>query len=321
MKAVLIPQTVFVGDAAQFLVPLSDQEAYTLKTHNITPEKSIPCDSIAENKTMTIQDVRITVRDNRQYLLISFIPWETGTVYFPSFSFLYIERELPAITVASILETNDTYRLQPAKQPLIMPGTDYLLYSAAGIVFAGSVLSITVLLYLYRFLKKRRGGLYAKKRRKYLKKNMKKLQKTARKIEKKRRKTAKSDEVHQSLNEWFANLDGILRQYFFLLSKDYSGQSSATETAKREYFFSATYTELAAALSVFYRGQSELLRDFASIYKRMEYNRFGRRVRPPFDMSMNDCTYMIQSVPIFAEKTEQRYADEVRKLKTGDADD
>ncbi len=57
MKAVLIPHTVFVGDTAQYLVPLSDHEVYTLKQHNAVPETALPFTSIAENKTMTIKEV------------------------------------------------------------------------------------------------------------------------------------------------------------------------------------------------------------------------------------------------------------------------
>ena len=81
MEGILIPQQVFVGDTAEFLFPLSALNSFE---PYILESGSFRINSIKQNSFMEVTSIQIKKQEKKEYLSINFIPWETGSISFPS---------------------------------------------------------------------------------------------------------------------------------------------------------------------------------------------------------------------------------------------
>lgn len=307
MKGVLIPQRVFIGDTAQFLFPLSEQEWHGMQTH-IGVDTPISFADEIQGDTITIKDMRVILRDKQPYLQITFIPWETGTMYFPSFSFLNLQTQLPPVHIESILETTGTAVLQNPKLPLLIPGTDYLLYGTAiGIVAAGSILAAVGVAAVKKF---RRYFLFgnAKRRVRLLRKEIKKLQKHAKKLQKSMVYTQNIQEQEETVSythseiilaikNWYAQFDYTVRLYMASLLESSSG-------ATRIQVFSATYSELITAITALFPDNSGIARSFSLLYRQLEQERFGSTEQELFCRYAGSTALLLGSLPELIKRTE-----------------
>lgn len=148
MEGILIPQQVFIGDTAEFLFPidiLADFKSPVLTSGNFQIGK------IKQNGLMQITDIRITQQEKKDYISITFIPWETGYISFPSLREAGIYDELPQVYISSILETMQTDILQPPRPPVLIPGTVNLLYTAG----AAAIVGIGIFVFIINAVRKR----------------------------------------------------------------------------------------------------------------------------------------------------------------------
>ena len=323
MNGVLIPQRIFVGDTAQFLFLLSEKECASLTDRGFTAGDSIPLENITQNDMMTVNEIRIVKREAEYYLSIIFVPWETGEIDFPVLSFLPLHIKLPAITVSSLLATGERISLQQPKPPLMIPGTDFLLYGAAVLGAGFLALVSTGVWLLLRKLRKTTVGT-AKKRRAALRKQLKRLYKEARKIQKcipaaktttgTSRNSAEGnpgftgevkEDTKRAVENWYASIDRCLREYIQALCTDTASVVPAKDEA---YFLSATYTELTKTLTEVFASKQEITDLFCIFYAMLERQRFGSSVA---DLICNYTAVsqdMLKQLPHIAERTETEYA-------------
>jgi len=302
MNGVLIPQRVFVGDTVQFFFQLSEKEYVNLTGLGFTSNIPIPLKDITQNDVMTINEIRIVTRETGHYLAITFVPWETGTIEFPSFAFLQLHRKLPAISVSSLLETGQRVSLQPPKLPLLPPGTDFLLYGAvalgAGLLAA---LGTGVWLLLLKLRKQTLGT--AKKRIDALRKQLKRLYKGARKIQK-HLSLSDTSNMTYDIQNWYAAIDRCLRQYIRAL---YMSNTLAVPAKDGAYFLSATYTELMAILRDLFAQKPEIADLFCIFYVMLERQRFASTSA---ELILNYTAVsqdMLKQLPHIVEKAEDEY--------------
>lgn len=321
MNGILIPQNIFVGDTAQFLFLLSETESAQLRGRGFTCETPIPVKDIPQNEMMSIKEIRIVNRDNGQYLLITFIPWETGNIHFPLLSFLKLETSLPSIHVSSLLEDTERMSLQPPKPPLLLPGTDLLLYGMAITGIGGLILLGTGAGLLWRKLRRKQPRRTAKKRLGILRKKLKRLHKEARKIQKcvplPDAAAAKTDTEQRAgaadaIRNWYASIDRSIREYIQALCTE--DNPTAWENSGH-YFLSATYTELEDTLSELFTPQRRIPDLFCIFYSMLERRRFGST----YSDLLYDYTAvsqdMLKKAFYIAEKTEHEYTALVHSRK------
>jgi len=310
MKGILIPQNIFIGDTAQFLFLLSEQESAELIKNNFVFGSPIPLKNITQNEMMSIKDIRLITRENGQYLQITFVPWETGEINFPSLSFLRLKQQLPSIHISSLLEQSKKVSLQPPKPPLLIPGTDYLLYGAI-ITGIGCILLFgTAVWFLFQKFQKKMTLRTAKKRISILRKNLRRLHKEARKIQKNHISVNTAD-MHEtenfadSIRNWYTSIDHSLREYIQAICTEHE---PALYADNKNYFLSATYTELIEKLSDLFESHPRIPDLFRILYTMLEKQRFGS-IRADL---IRDYTAVSQDIlkkaAYIAEKTESEYA-------------
>jgi len=310
MNDILIPHDVFVGDTAQFFFFLSEKEGAALQARYTGNNMTIPLTGLIQNEEMTLKEIRIIVREKTQYLLITFVPWETGSISFPSLSFLKLERALPAIKVLSVLDQKEAVTLQPPKPPLLIPGTDSLLYGA---VISG-VGCLTLLglggWFLFRKFIKKRPPNSARKRMSMLRKRLKQLHKEARKIQQKvsapkPANTGMQKELDTAIRRWYGALDYALREYVYAL---YAENHPEPERISMQYFSSATYTELGDSLAALFAPNRNIPDLFSIFYAMLEKQRFagsGSDLIRDYAAGARD---IMQKISYITNKTEKEYA-------------
>ena len=358
MNGVLIPQRVFVGDTAQFLFPLAEQEWQLLQDH-ITVDTPISFDHEVQSDTITLKDVRVILREKQPYLQITFVPWETGTVYFPPLSFLNLHNKLPPVHIESILEATGAAVLQNPKLPLLIPGTDYLLYGVAiGTAAVGSILaavSVTIAKKLRRYF------LFgtAKRRVRLLRKNMKKLQKYAKKLQKtmvhtqdlpQEQAAAQHTETIAAIKTWYSQFDYALRLYIASLVESsrqaknrYTARTGGSPEEKlancrtdthaaptadscdasraiRMQILSATYRELLTVLQSLFIDQSGIVQSFSLLYHTLETERFGSSGQELFCQYAGSAALLLGSIPELIKTTELTHARLLYAAQKGAAD-
>lgn len=339
MKSILIPQNIFVGDTAQFFVPLPEQTLTEYARRGLQPDIPIPLHTITQNEQMSIQDVRIIKQETASYLRITFIPWETGEITFPALPAVSSLVTVPSVHVSSLIANTASMTLQPPKPPLLLPGTDYLLYGAAVTGIGSLLLAGTVIWALLRRFGKRPRRT-ARKRLSILKKQLKQLHKAARHIQKEIRKqnstetaapypaqvtetvlpetnntaeraaaatnteTALLQTQANTVWDWYSAVDRTLREYLQSLMQE-DGQKSGRYTDS--YFTSATYTELTAALTELFSSQQNIPDLFAMHYTMLEQQRFASSAAQAVRDYAAAGQDMLKKIPYIAEKTEAAY--------------
>lgn len=346
MNGILVPQHIFVGDTAQFFFPLSEQEYSELVRQNSAADVPLSLEALQQNDLMNVKELRIVRRDNRAYLHITFVPWECGEIDFPSCAFLNLKRKLPSIHVSSLIENNEQISLQMPKPPLLLPGTDYLLYGAV-VSSAGCLVIVgTCIWLLVRKLGRRRIHT-ARKRMTVLRKRLKQLHKDARKIQKQIQKertgmdipdknerdggASAADTATQSQSRAYradfgtqtaANtqdpvqqkLIGIVRDWYATADRDLREYVQAlcaendTAAHHEHYFMSATYSELTDTVACLFRPNRNPLDLFRIFYSMLEKLRFGTGDSYLLKDYAAVSQDILKKIAYIAKKTEAEYA-------------
>ena len=164
----LLPQTIFVGDQGRLVVPLSQAfmgiEPFVLeikggevlpsvRTRNgaapntaLINTKGI-LESMNGSPDLSIRRIELERRSLSIRLLVDFIPYSPGTVYFPVFEFISPDEGLTEaltisglqVQIASILDSSQKVLADPAL-PIPVPGTNLLVY--------GTLVLLLLLLFL-----------------------------------------------------------------------------------------------------------------------------------------------------------------------------
>lgn len=298
MKTIIIPQNIFVGDTAYFLYHLSEKEISECNQRHIELDLPLPLHTITQHEMMSVQEIRMIQRDTNFYLQIIFVPWETGEITFPIIPALSFIRTFPSVHVSSLITDTANISLQPPKPPLLLPGTDYLLYGAA-VTGIGSLLLLGAGFWvlLRRFGKRPRH--IARKRLSVLKKQLRLLHKEARHIQK-----MIAHEQAAAVWNWYAAVDRTLRDY---LQSLFLEDGTIGAQYREAYFASATYTELTQALAAVFTSQHTILDLFTIVYTRLEQQRFASNA----EQVVRDYTAvwqdMLKKIPYIAAKTEAAY--------------
>ena len=261
MEGILIPQNIFVGDTAEFIFPLdsiANFDSSGLQNGYFQTGKVI------QTEAMTVTSVQLKIRGKKEYISITFIPWETGDVSFPPLKEAGLTVKLPAVPVSSILEMSNTEILQPPRPPIIIPGTTYLLYITGFITalffFAGIIIfqSIKKALFTYSFSR------IQKKRIKFLMAALKKMKK---KYEAKVKQKTQDSDIIFFKKEWLKELEDILRKYCFsIITESFIHKITQVQTL--------TCSEIILKLDEKFQNRN-IISEFENVFFYLQALRFG----------------------------------------------
>ena len=133
---VLVPREVFVGDIAELTF------SFPSFSPGIDEGSSVPLPpaDFPVSSEVTIKKIDIRQQGKGSAVSIVFVPWKTGTLQIPFFSFRNTIFSPPQIRIASLLERTGATVLEAPRSPLLVPGTTYLLYGSIALVLALVVL-------------------------------------------------------------------------------------------------------------------------------------------------------------------------------------
>jgi len=148
--AFLLPRIIFVGDTGRLVVPLGEAFAGAEPFVVENPE------NLPGTPELLIRRVELERRGGVR-LLIDFVPFAPGTLYFPSFYFTPPEEEPLALSglrveVASVLNPAWMDLSGPAP-PMAVPGTGLLIYGSIALVLLALFLGIAASLWGKRYFR------------------------------------------------------------------------------------------------------------------------------------------------------------------------
>ena len=147
-EALLIPQTVFVGDRGRLVVSLGPEFEIA--------ESGVFFSDFPELQDIVFQRMELEKRNNNIRLLIDFIPYAPGLYNLPLLRIPVVDSE-PLflggldIAVASVLSP-DLMVLSQQGLPLAVPGTGLFVYGGAGIIIFILILALGGLFWVHRYL-------------------------------------------------------------------------------------------------------------------------------------------------------------------------
>ena len=153
----LIPQTVFVGDPGQLVVPLGPSYSHLSSTVQEYPE------GLSYSPDLVITRIELDARADSPRLIIDFIGYAPGELALPAISIGETAMPDIAIPIASILALESSRSLSRPASLLTAPGALMLVYAT----FGAAVLCIAGLVFfLFKGLPLlRRYGAHYRKRR------------------------------------------------------------------------------------------------------------------------------------------------------------
>jgi len=144
---VLVPRDVYIADRAEarFFVSSPDDISALDIPYTLSPVELTSLNESCEG--ISIEAVELVPVDAKVMVRIQFIPWQNGLITIAPFTAQKLIISPPAIPVASLLERTGEQGLLPARHPLLLPGTTYLLY---GIILLLLICSVCIFL-IYRW--------------------------------------------------------------------------------------------------------------------------------------------------------------------------
>lgn len=126
-EIVLIPKEVFVGDKALLTFGL---EHIRLPLDTVIAIDVSDLNSVNERGLEDVLIESIMVRSTQSGVLVelSFTPWKTGKIDMPGFMLGAEHIKVPSVEVSSILEKTGKTGIEPARSPLLVPGTIWFVY-------------------------------------------------------------------------------------------------------------------------------------------------------------------------------------------------
>ena len=180
-QQILIPKKVYIGDTAELRCTFNSPDPFLKQlTSSGTAELPLVSQSTEPQEEYVIKNISLSPSGIDFYqLTITFIPWKTGELLFPSMeiegSDIVLEFQ-PIQTVSLIANENtNTYTIRDTAAPLLLPGTTYKLYGTLSVFVLFLIICIRIIL-------KRKNILFYINQKRLLKKYKKNKKQTIRNL-------------------------------------------------------------------------------------------------------------------------------------------
>ena len=180
-QQILIPKKVYIGDTAELRCTFNSPDPFLKQlTSSGTAELPLVSQSIEPQEEYVIKNISLSPSGIDFYqLTITFIPWKTGDLLFPSMEIegSDIVLEFQPIQIVSLIanENTNTSTTRDTAAPLLLPGTRYKLYGT----LSGFVIFLIICI---RIILKRKNILFYINQKRLLKKYKKNKKQTIRNL-------------------------------------------------------------------------------------------------------------------------------------------
>lgn len=180
-QQILIPKKVYIGDTAELRCTFNSPDPFLKQlTSSGTAELPLVSQSAEPQEEYVIKSISLSPSGIDFYqLTITFIPWKTGDLLFPSMEIegSDIVLEFQPIQIVSLItnENTNTYTIRDTAAPLLLPGTTYKLYGTLSVF-------VIFLLICIRIILKRKNILFYINQKRLLKKYKKNKKQTIRNL-------------------------------------------------------------------------------------------------------------------------------------------
>lgn len=180
-QQILIPKKVYIGDTAELRCTFNSPDPFLKQlTSSGTAELPLVSQSAEPQEEYVIKNISLSPSGIDFYqLTITFIPWKTGDLLFPSMEIegSDIVLEFQPIQIVSLIanESTNTSTIRDTAAPLLLPGTTYKLYGTLSVF-------VIFLLICIRIILKRKNILFYINQKRLLKKYKKNKKQTIRNL-------------------------------------------------------------------------------------------------------------------------------------------
>ena len=151
-QQILIPKKVYIGDTAELRCTFNSPDPFLKQlTSSGTAELPLVSQSIEPQEEYVIKNSSLSPSGIDFYqLTITFIPWKTGDLLFPSMEIVGsdIVLEFQPIQIVSLItnENTNTSTIRDTAAPLLLPGTTYKLYGTLSVFVIFLIICIRIIL-------------------------------------------------------------------------------------------------------------------------------------------------------------------------------
>lgn len=180
-QQILIPKKVYIGDTAELRCTFNSPDPFLKQlTSSGTAELPLVSQSAESQEEYVIKNISLSPSGIDFYqLTITFIPWKTGDLLFPSMEIegSDIVLEFQPIQIVSLIanENTNTSTIRDTAAPLLLPGTTYKLYGTLSVFVIFLIICIRIIL-------KRKNILFYINQKRLLKKYKKNKKQTIRNL-------------------------------------------------------------------------------------------------------------------------------------------
>lgn len=180
-QQILIPKKVYIGDTAELRCTFNSPDPFLKQlTSSGTVELPLVSQSTEPQEEYVIKNISLSPSGIDFYqLTITFIPWKTGDILFPSMEIegSDIVLDFQPIQIVSLItnENTNTSTIRDTAAPLLLPGTTYKLYGT----LSGFVIFLIICI---RIILKRKNILFYINQKRLLKKYKKNKKQTIRNL-------------------------------------------------------------------------------------------------------------------------------------------
>ncbi|AIN94235.1 hypothetical protein H0R90_00830 [Treponema putidum] len=302
MEGILIPQQVFVGDSAEFLFPIDSLKSFD---PSILMSGYFKVNKIKQNVFMDITSIQIKKQEKKEYISISFTPWETGAISFPPLTEAGIYDAIPQVFISSILETAKVEVIQPPRPPILIPGTSYLLYliaSVSGVLIFSFIMIFSTIrkrFFVYSFSKAQRLRIRT-------------LNKALKRLKRQISSVSSSDnlEMIAKRKDWLKKFEFVFRKYCFSLTE-------SEQVVKSDEGDSLTYSEMLERLKTKFKNTYGVYFEFEKLFFKLQAIRFGGTDITKINFEMESMYFFNQTFKLMkiAESEIQKIINSKQKTK------
>ena len=180
-QQILIPKKVYIGDTAELRCTFNSPDSFLKQlTSSGTAKLPLVSQSTEPQEEYVIKNISLSPSGIDFYqLTITFIPWKTGDLLFPSMEIegSDIVLEFQPIQIVSLItnENTNTSTIRDTAAPLLLPGTTYKLYGTLSVFVIFLIICIRIIL-------KRKNILFYINQKRLLKKYKKNKKQTIRNL-------------------------------------------------------------------------------------------------------------------------------------------
>lgn len=249
---VLVPKKVYIGDTAELRCTFSSQlplENLQSSINNFTSELNF--------KEYEINDVKILPSGPSSYtFIITFIPWTTGVIKFPSYKISDNDMLLSfeGISISSLVEGNNI-SIKGQTSPLLLPGTAYKLYAIL-------IFTLLIIIVIVQLIIKHEAVAFYFSNRKLLRKYKKNKKQTIKQLQ----KLIKKDKWTEV--EFSEKIQQIMRNY---LEKRFDYPFTRTVSSK----IMQVYEKITCGLAS--EKKSGAIEIISGIFTRTDFIRYGQQ--------------------------------------------